>query len=70
MWWVVLCFKKSKCGLQPGTTGYSAHCVLRSKAISGVVTVVKSGPAESFDGVPGLESFKEPDDGAMYVGAF
>lgn len=59
-----------KCGLQPGTTGYSAHCVLRAKAISPSVTVVKSGPSESMDGVPGIESFQDPEDGAMYVSGF
>jgi len=59
-----------KCGLQPGTTGYSAHCVLRAKGTSNYVTVVKSGPSESMENVPGLESFQDPDDGQQYVSGF
>jgi len=59
-----------KCGLQPGTTEYSAHCVLRAKATSGVITVVKSGPAEAMQDVPGIESFMDSDDGSMYVSGF
>lgn len=59
-----------KCGLQPGTVEFSVHCVLRAKATSSVVTVVKSGPAESMEDIPGMESFTDPDDGHMYVSGF
>jgi len=59
-----------KCGLQPGTAGYSAHCILRAKATSSVVTVVKSGPAESMQDIPGIESYTDQDDGSIYVSGF
>jgi len=59
-----------KCGLQPGTIDYSTHCVLRAKATSGTMAVVKSGPAESMESIPGIESYTDPDDGAMYVSGF
>jgi hypothetical protein len=59
-----------KCGLIPGTTGRSPHCVLRAKATSRTITVVKSGPAESMESIPGMETFTDPDDGNMYVSGF
>lgn len=59
-----------KCGLQPGSMQPGFYCALRPKAFSSVISVVKSGPAESMEGIPGMETYADPEDGAMYAGGF
>lgn len=59
-----------KCGLQPGTTQEGYYCALHPKGISAPISVVKSGPAEGMENVPGMEVFTDPDDGALYASSF
>jgi hypothetical protein len=59
------------CRSMPGTVHHVSNCLLHAQTTSNPIIVVKTATSESLDSeqLPGLETFQDADDGAMYASA-